>query len=280
VEPTLRDHSARLPTKSPKNRPVDALEGISHVTITRFGKFLTDTILEAHRLNSPYILENKGDPSLAAKLREDLGAFEDGPINRRAFASVLLKYDVGSLIHGVFLAKKELAGGRLRLTRALSAFIEGSGVRTAASGGVKNDHVNPQGDTKEGFGNVPFARDEFTAESIECHINLDLAQIRGYGFDEPITDLLVGLSLYRVRKLLHGDLRLRTACDFEVIEPAIVATHPSGFALPSLGDLEIAVRDSIARCKDAMKVETVKFDQELKKGKDKKEDDNEEEAEG
>jgi hypothetical protein len=65
-----------------------------------------------------------------------------------------------SLIHGVFLAKKDLAGGRLRIARALSAFIEASGVNIAASGGVKNDHVNPSGDTKSGFGNVPFSRDD------------------------------------------------------------------------------------------------------------------------
>ena len=32
--------------------------------------------------------------------------------------SVLLGLDVNALLHGVFLAKKELAGGRLRLPRA------------------------------------------------------------------------------------------------------------------------------------------------------------------
>jgi CRISPR-associated protein Csb1 len=93
----------------------------------------------------------------------------------------MLRFDVGSLIHGLFLSAKinnrTLAGGRLRVARALSAFIEATGVRVAASGGVKNDHVNPSGDTKTGFGNVPFSRDEFTAESIDCHVNLDLAQI-------------------------------------------------------------------------------------------------------
>ena len=99
---------------------------------------------------------------------------------------MLLKYDVGSLIHGVFLAKKDLAGGRLRVARALSAFIEASGASVAASGGVKNDHVNPSGDTKSGFGNVPFSRDEYVAERIDCYINLDLAQIRGYGLEQKV----------------------------------------------------------------------------------------------
>ncbi|MFN9286800.1 MAG: type I-U CRISPR-associated protein Cas7, partial [Planctomyces sp.] len=89
------------------------------------------------------------------------------------------------------------AGGRLRVSRALSAFIEASGVRVAASGGVKNDHVNPSGVTKEGYGNVPFARDEYVADSIVCHVNLDLAQIRGYGLGADAENLLILLSLYR-----------------------------------------------------------------------------------
>src|SRR5688572_24827230 len=38
-------------------KPISVLEGISHVTVTKDKKFLTDTMLEAHRLNSPYILE-------------------------------------------------------------------------------------------------------------------------------------------------------------------------------------------------------------------------------
>jgi CRISPR-associated protein Csb1 len=33
------------------------VQGISHVRVKRHGAFLTDTILESHRLNSPYLLE-------------------------------------------------------------------------------------------------------------------------------------------------------------------------------------------------------------------------------
>lgn len=146
------------------DQPIKALGGISHVTVTHKGAFLTDTMLEAHRLNSPYLLESKKNASFVTSLKSELGGLEEGPINRKLLGETLLRFDVGSLIHGVFLAKKDLAGGRLRVARALSAFIEASGVRIAASGGVKNDHVNPSGVTKDGFGNVPFARDEFTAE--------------------------------------------------------------------------------------------------------------------
>lgn len=255
------------------SKPISVLHGISHVAVTRKGAFLTDTMLEAHRLNSPYLLESKKNTSFLAKLKADLGGLEAGPINRKLLAEVLLRYDVGSLIHGVFLAKKELAGGRLRIARALSAFIEASGTRVAASGGVKNDHVNPSGVTKDGFGNVPFARDEFTADRIDCHINLDLGQIRGYGLGAKAENLLMLLALHRVRRLLDGDLRLRTACDFEPMDRGrILATRPAGFSLPSLTDLERDLPSSIAACKDLMTSSTFAFEDDLKTGKDAKKD--------
>jgi len=258
---------------SATNAPVQALGGISHVTVTHKGRFLTDTMLEAHRLNSPYLMGSK-DASFINRLKTDLGGLEAGPVDRKALASVLLRYDVGSLLHGLFLAKKELAGGRLRIPRALSAFIEASGVRVAASGGVKNDHVNPSGVAKEGFGNVPFSRDEFTADRIECHINLDLAQIRGYGLGSQAERLLILLALHRVRRLLDGDLRLRTACDFvPVSSDAIGATRPAGFTLPTLIDLERGLPEAIQECKDLMNVGTFAFEDDLRKAKDDGKDD-------
>ncbi len=252
-----------------KNAPVSALDGISHVTVMKKGAFLTDSMLEAHRLNSPYLIENKDDPSFKEALKESLGGLETGPINRRLLAETLLRFDVGSLLHGVFLAKKDLAGGRLRVARALSGFIEATGARVAASGGVKNDHVNPGGDTKEGFGNVPFARDEFTADRIDLHINFDLAQVRGYGLGEDAERLLILLGLHRLRRLLDGDLRLRTACDLEPVDSSIVAKRPEGFELPRLPDLEAALAPAISKCAAAMVHTTVAFEAELKSAKAK-----------
>lgn len=257
---------------SARNEPVAALEGVSHVTVVRKGTFLTDSMLEAHRINSPYLLEGK-DRTFFNTLKAELGGLEEGPIDRGRLAEVLLKYDVGSLIHGVFLAKKDLAGGRLRLARALSSFIEASGVAVAASGGVKNDHVNPSGETKNGFGNVPFSRDEFVAERIDCFLNLDLAHLRGYGLAADSERLLVLLALYRMRKLMDGDLRLRTACDLEVDPDAAMGIRPLGFELPSLQTLEHDVGEAIDQCREAMAHTTVGFEDEFKRGKDEQADD-------
>lgn len=244
----------------------DEFKGLSHVRVTRNGEFLTDTILESHRLNSPYLLEGK-DRTFLNTLKENVGVMETGPIDRRKLAEALVKYDINSLLHGVFLAKKELAGGRLRVARALSAFVEADDVLVAPSGGVKNDHVNPSGVTKDGFGNVPFARDEFTAESITLYVNLDIAQIRGYGLGEVIERLLILLSLYKLRALTGAGMRLRTACDLYAEHEAIEATMPRGWLLPAIDDIKEDVKTAISECKDRMVVKEVTFEDELKKGK-------------
>lgn len=239
------------------------LRGLAYVRVEKDGKYLTSSVVEAHRLNSPYILEAP-DRSFFERMQEAFGVMEGGPIDRALLARTLFHYDTSSLIHGVFLAKKELAGGRLRLARALSAFIEAEDVAIAASGGVKNDHVNPSGDTAKGFGNVPFHREEFTARSIHAYFNLDLAQLRGYGLGDARTRLLVLLALYKIRAFLDGNLRLRTACDLEVVPDEPLAIRPTGFTLPSLSALGEAVAAALSACKAELAgVTTVRYEQDI-----------------
>ncbi len=244
----------------------EELSGLSHVTITRKGQFLTDTVLESHRINSPYLLESK-NKTFMNNLKADLGGLEEGPIDRKKLAEVLLKYDVGSLLHGVFLAKKDLAGGRLRIARAISAFIEADGVEIAPSGGVKNDHVNPSGVTKDGFGNVPFARDEYTADRIILYVNIDLSQIRGYGLGGDVERLLFLLAFYKLRALVDGNLRLRTACDLQPVGSVVKSTTPEGYELPPLIEILNELKGAINQCGSKMMATTATFDDELKKAK-------------
>jgi CRISPR-associated protein Csb1 len=211
------------------------------------GRQRTNSLLEAHRLNSPYILEST-DRTFIDRLKDELGGLELGRVDLQRLAEVLLKYDVNCLIHGVFLAKKDLAGGRLRLPRALSAFIEARGVEVAPGGGVKRDDVNPSGDAKKGFGHVPFHRDEYTAQKIHAYFNLDLAQIRGYRLGEDVVALLVDLALFKVLRFLRDGLRLRTACDLR-LEDALQVERPERFPLPSLEEVEARLPDRIASLK-------------------------------
>ncbi len=163
----------------------------------------------------------------------------------------MLKYDANAVLHGVFIvfiAKSDLAGGRLRMTRSLSGFIEANNVRVAENGGVKNDRVDPRGDTKQGFGNVPFHRTEFVAEKIAAYFNLDLALLRGYGLGDDATRLLIALALFKIQRFLSSGLRLRTACDLKVQSGSTV-TVPEGFKLPNESELLDECQQLIQACK-------------------------------
>jgi CRISPR-associated protein Csb1 len=133
------------------------------------------------------------------------------------------------------------------MPRALSAFIEAEDVGVAASGGVKNDIVNPSGDTGRGFGNVPFARDEFAARNIVAYFNLDLAQIRAFGLGKVVEDMLIALALFKIRRFLETGLRLRTACDLDPVDnDQPKTTRPNGFVIPTMAALAEALPGLIA----------------------------------
>ncbi len=227
---------------------IEELRGLPYIRVKSLGNgALTNSVLEAHRINSPYILEGQ-DKGVFNKLKQDTAGMEIGPVDIQALAKLILKYDPNAVIHGVFLAKGDLAGGRLRLPRLLSGFIEASDVRPAENGGVKNDRVNHSGDTKQGFGNVIFHRTEFVAKEITAYFNLDLALLRGYGLGDDATNLLIALSLFKVRRFLSTGLRLRSACDLEMIRNVTV-TRPNGFSIADENVLLNECKRLIGQCK-------------------------------
>ncbi len=244
---------------------IPELRGLPYILVCNAkGDRLTNSVLEAHRINSPYILEGK-DRAVFDRLKQDAAGLESGPVKLRQLAALVFKYDANAVLHGVFIAKSDLAGGRLRLSRALSGFIEASKVRAAESGGVKNDRVDPSGDTSKGFGNVPFHRTEFVAEKIVAYFNLDLALLRGYALGDQATQLLTALALFKVRRFLSTGLRLRSACD---LIPAgdLVATQPAAFTIPDEGQLLKECQRLIAACKSQFAgVTTVSWEPATKK---------------
>ncbi len=216
---------------------VAPLKGLPVVKVNdKNKKPLTNSVLEAHRLNSPYITNATGFDAIKAAIAFD----EKRAFNREPLVKALLKYDPNSLLHGIFLEK---IAGVIRLPRAVTGFIEADGVNVVASGGVKNDRVRAaKGDegktAKEGFGNVPFHREEFTG-NVTAFFNLDLALIRGYGLGEGVENLLITLALFKIQTFRRDGLRLRTACDLEIKEGSILEVQrPKEFAIPSLADLE------------------------------------------
>lgn len=226
---------------------VESLKGMPYIKVHLEKGRTTNSILEAHRLNSPYILEGS-DTSFLDRLTEELSAAEKGPVDIRLLAGVAFKYDPNSVIHGVFLAKEKLAGGRFRLKRCLSSFIEAENVRVAESGGVKIDIVNPSGDTSKGYGHVPFHRMEFVAEKITAYFNIDTDLLFSYGLGEAAEDFLLALSLWKIRKFLDRGTRLRTACDL-VPEGELEVIQPREFDIPSIEELEKSLPGLIDECR-------------------------------
>lgn len=242
---------------------VPILRGMPYVRVNlpaATGMASTSSILEFHRLNSPYIMS--AEEGFNEKLAEEAGlsvrgkkASPDtaekpgaipGMLDIRALAKACFRHDPGSVLHGVFLEKID---GRARLTRLLSAFIEAKDVRPAESGGVKIDRVNPSGPTAQGYGNVPFHRTEYVAGSITAYFSLDLGTLRGYGLGELAERFLVLLALWKIRSLLETGMRLRTACDLEVSDFKV--TRPSGLVVPPLDELAAELQRSIAACSQA-----------------------------
>lgn len=225
---------------------VEPLRGLPVVKVIDEKKaMLTNSVIEAHRLNSPYIANS----SWFDDLKKEIGYDEKvaRPIDmRRKVYPALLKYDPNSLLHGVFLEK---IAGVIRTPRALSGFVEAENVATASSGGVKNDRVDASGKSEgggaaEGYGNVPFARDEYTAKTIVAYFNLDLSQIRAFGLRVEAERLLNAFALFKIRKFLAEGLRLRTACDLDLVTLEVI--RPGGFAVPELADLEAVLPALIA----------------------------------
>ena len=223
----------------PADNWVTPLRGLPLVKVlNKSGEPLTNSVLEAHRLNSPYIVNAEG----FKPIQEAINFSENRPFNARAqLPPALLTYDPASILHGVFLEK---VGGVVRLPRTLSAFIEAENVQIAPSGGVKVDRVQPtkggEGKTaKEGYGNVPYPRDEYVSSRITAFFNVDIAQIHAFGLGENSVRLLVGLALFKILRFLEVGLRLRTACDLEC--RGLRVTRPESFEMPALSELEAAV---------------------------------------
>ena len=230
-------------------------EGLPYIAATLDGvepKVRTSSLVEAHRLGSPYFLLNKQfKDALAAEMKYN----PKRPLDWRAIYATLFRYDPNSLLHGVFLSLLE--GGRVRAPRAITGFIEAEDVKRVISGGVKNSPVDPKGelqvaDAEAGergvYSNVPYSRIEFTARRIVAYFNLDVALIRGYRLPEEAGRLVIALGLLKIRRFLGAHLRLRTACDLCLVGD-VKSTAPEGFVVPGEDTLLAAVHEGIKASK-------------------------------
>jgi CRISPR-associated protein Csb1 len=229
----------------------EEFKGLSYIKtkLTKATDTYTNSLIEAHRINSPFIISDKKFQEMFVK---DAHYEPNKPINWQKVACALFKYDVNSLLHGTFLAN--LGDGRLKIPRALSGFIEARNVREVVSGGVKFNPIDPTGKLraenydKDVYGNVPYQRVEYTAERITAYFNVDVGLLQSYALGEAAFDLLMTLSLYKIQSFLLKGTRLRTACDLKVKE-VLKAIEPIGFIIPDREALLAQIKEKILACK-------------------------------
>jgi CRISPR-associated protein Csb1 len=255
------------------NELLEDLEGLSYIRVHLTGATDTSTtsLSEAHRINSPFIIT---DEKFQERFGNAAGYAKGKPIDWKKVAKALFRYDINSLLHGVFLAN--LGDGRIKMPRTLSGFIEARGAREVVSGGVKFNHMDPSGKIrakdydKDVYGNVPYQRVEYTAENITAFFNMDLGLLESYGFDEEAYDLLIALGLYKVIVFLERGTRLRTACDFKLKDSLTVA-QPSDFEVPNKTALLKYLKKRIVACRSLFAnppVTEINRETELKKKKE------------
>lgn len=239
------------------NGPVAEAAGLPYVEVRRAStrEFLTSSRLEAHRLFSAFIRDSTWDGRSGDQVLLDrLGAQPDTPLDRRHMARAIMSLDPFSLLHGVFFAGQTKAKNdrvawptQPKFARAVAGVIEAHNVFRVVSGGRKADHVRHRedeavaGGSAEGYGSVPFHRTEWTADRIIASFVVDVELIQSYGLPDAASEMLETLALWEIRSLLEGGLRLRTACDLEVVDGTLTSKH--GRELPSVD----ALSDDLAR---------------------------------
>jgi CRISPR-associated protein Csb1 len=219
---------------------------------------LTASTLEAHRLSSPYIWDTQpfADPdaaekqvSLAEYLKRLFSLADNRLVPWKKVAEGLAKIDPGCLLHGIWFNEASFAGGKVRLTRALSGYIEAKEPSTANFGFQKRDAVSDRTDKEagqsaaEGYGSVIGPKQHFTSADIKAYFQIDLERLRSYGLSGKQVHALAAWAIYKIRRVLvasrEGIADLRTECKFEAVKvSASLVDNNTGkkadFALPEI----------------------------------------------
>lgn len=239
----------------------DACKGIPYILATDTdGKPLTSSTLEAHRLSSPYIWDTQPFPdpdnqpkqiTLPDYLKRLFSLADNRLVPWKKVCMGLLKVDPACLIHGIWFNEGSFAGGKVRLTRCLSGYIEARDPSTANFGFQKRDGVSDRTDkdagqsAAEGYGSVIGTKQHFTSAEVKAYFQIDLERLRSYGLPKEQVEALVAWAIYKIRRVLvasrDGVADLRTDCKFEVIKiVSQIVDQDTGkkspFDLPEIGE--------------------------------------------
>jgi CRISPR-associated protein Csb1 len=203
---------------------VDELTGLPYVqcvTGENKDKLVVTSLSEGHRLASTYFLAGIiGDPALkfVDKLRGEFGLQNLGnrthplPNDWWNVFKTIFRYDPNSLVHGILFPPLGI-----KLPRVLTATLDAFDAARVGTAGVKFDKIG-----KTNSGQPIFAKDEETASEIRATFVIDLSLIRSFGRGEDTglvaaqKQLLLGLGLWKIGKLLSSSFRFRSECDLEL----------------------------------------------------------------
>lgn len=255
-----------------KLNPQDAHDKAVVTSLTEGHRIASDYFLDGW-LNPTWVVEQKKEKKVKGekkeetipahwegekfrqRLRQEFGIVEVEKDKRYfihpedwwSIYQTVFKYDPNSLVHGILLAKEQI-----KISRLLTASLEGFGAARVGRTGVKFDRLG-----KTLSGQPIFAVDEETAREIRATFILDLALLRSYGRDENgLNDdqkkLLLGLALWKIKSLLAQPFRFRSQCHLRctgvVLSSDSLAEETSNQqVLPALLS-NLSIADLIAAC--------------------------------
>lgn len=233
---------------------VDELNGLPYVQCVTGGdknELVVTSLSEGHRLASSYFLDGKlidADGNLSAKkfveeLRDDSDKFGLRNLEKKTHPlpaqwwkifRTIFRYDPNSLVHGILFPALGI-----KLPRILTATLDAYDAARVGTAGVKFDKLG-----KTNSGQPIFAKDEETASEIRATFVIDLSLIRSFGRGEDNglnaaqKQLLLGLGLWKIGKLLSSSFRFRSECDLELEKIKIDGSDTKISALNiAIGDL-------------------------------------------
>jgi CRISPR-associated protein Csb1 len=192
----------------------------------------TASTLDGHRFASDFLAKGNAtfgtsEQTLAEHIKTTLGMTADGksmPIARVPdMFPLVLSLDAMSLIHGFQISNEQISFVGLRMARALSASVIGTGCERISVPGIKFN----VGQVESESGQAIFQKPRITAKKIEARFSIDVGLLTSLRLDTPAANgeagphqaaraqLLLAIALWKVAAfldLLSVELSLRTEC--------------------------------------------------------------------
>ena len=214
----------------PQETVINCLEQMPFVSVrSPSNQLVTASVLESHRLNSPYIFKSKmpgQKETFEQYFAERLKPADGTPGGYKPeLAKIFAEIDPCSLIHGTFMSYSKnfmLSGAGSKLTAALTGFAEVSNISPVEYGTAKQDRINTKqdafGKSSEGFGTFQTPATLWYAEQIAAYYHLDIDLLHSYQLGNTFVEWAVCVSLLKIFRFIKRGLRLRSHC---ILQPQL-----------------------------------------------------------